>query len=134
MRALLFVLVLVFAGTGACKQKPPELERDAKLAQSVAAGVEAREWCDRPNVMGFQVSVADMRDLADEAYQRGARKVWVTGISELQGKEIAAVMVVELPVAEATRAELFGWYNATFHEDDAPERDVGQAYLELVLD
>jgi hypothetical protein len=130
----LLLLLLV-----ACKKPDPVVEKakqeDLEVEKEIAGGaVEAREWTARPQAMGFELSPAEMRELAEAAYDRGALKVWVTGISEIQGREISASMAVELPVTASSREALFGWYRELYDEDQEPTRDVGQSYLALPLD
>jgi hypothetical protein len=86
-------------------------------------------------VLGFKVSVDEMRTMADELYAAGAITVYVTDIEEFQGREIAAILVVQLPADEPARKRVFEWENAFAKATETEgARDVGQRYLRIILD
>jgi hypothetical protein len=110
---------------------------DREIASDLAAPnhAEAREWLRRPVALGFKVSVDEMRTMADELYAAGATTVYVTDIEEFQGREIAAILVVQLPADEPARKRLFEWENAFAKATETEgARDVGQQYLRIILD
>ena len=65
---------------------------DKEIADDLAAPnhAEAREWLQRPAALGWKVSVNEMRTMADELYAADATTVYVIGIEQFQGREIAA--------------------------------------------
>ena len=138
--------LLVASGLGwACASEDPKVaearkaaeDTDKEIADDLGAPnhAEAREWLRRPTALGWKVSVNEMRTMADELYAAGATRVYVTGIEEFQGREIAAILVAELPASEAGRRSLFAWESTFAKATEAePARDVGQKYLKIVLD
>lgn len=76
-----------------------------------------------------------MRTMADELYAAGAITVYVTDIEEFQGREIAAILVVQLPADEPARKRLVEWENVFAKATETEgARDVGQRYLRIILD
>jgi hypothetical protein len=138
-------LVLASGLMVACGSEDPKVaearkeaeDTDREVADDLAGPnhAEAREWLRRPTALGFKVSVDEMRQMTDELYAAGATTVYVTGIEEFQGRELAAILVVQLPAAEAPRRNLFEWEGAFAKATDSePARDVGQKYLKIILD
>jgi hypothetical protein len=141
----MWFLVALVAITVACKKDPPEVVEAKEHAASVDREIaedfrgdkhaEARAWFGRPHVMGFKMSVNEMRELAEAIYGAGAPRVEVVGISHLGESEIAAVFAVELPADAASRKRVFDWYASwAAAQEEKPEIDVGQKYLKVVLD
>ena len=140
---LRFVVISVLAA--ACAGEDPKVvearkaaeDTDKEIANDLAAPnhAEAREWLRRPAALGFKLSVDEMRQMVDELYTAGATTVYVTDIEEFQGRQIAAILVAELPPDQAARQSLFEWQGAFAKVSEAePARDVGQKYLRIVLD
>lgn len=138
-------LVVLLGLLAACTSEDPKVaearktaeDTDKEIANDLAAPkhAEAREWLRRPAALGFKVSVDEMRTMADELYAAGAVTVHVVGIEELQGREIAAIFAVELPVDKAARIRVFEWEGAFAKVTEAePAQDVGQKYLKIILD
>jgi hypothetical protein len=133
-------------GTGAaCTCEDPKVVEsrqaaeatDLEIASDLAAPnhAEARDWLRRPVALGFKVSVDEMRTMADELYAAGAITVYVTDIEEFQGREIAAILVLQLPADEPARKRVFEWENAFAKATETEgARDVGQRYLRIILD
>lgn len=143
MRTSLAAVCLVLSLAGACKREPAavrearekaaEIDKDAAELLAEPGHADAREWLAKPASMGFEVSTSDMSVMTEELYRRGALKVWVVGISTLGEREIAAVMVAELPASAEARRAVLEWY-ATIDEESGAPPDVGQRYLKIVLD
>ena len=141
MKRTVIAAALVLAAV-ACKKDPAKEEAariDRDVASELAEGpdkhAEAREWLARPSAMGFKVSVKEMSEITEAIYAAGAPRVHVTGISKLGDRELAAVLVAELPEGADQRKPIFDWYAkwaATTEEKPVP--DVGQKYLKVILD
>ena len=148
MRRFQSTLMLLFLASGllaACATEDPKVTEarkaaegtDKEIADDLAAPnhAEAREWLQRPAALGWKVNVNEMRAMADELYAAGATTVYVIGIEEFQGREIAAVLVAELPVDDAALERVFEWERLLLKDSETePTRDVGQKYLKIVLD
>jgi hypothetical protein len=131
--------------TAACASEDPKVaearraaeDTDQEVANVLAAPnhAEAREWLGRPAALGWKVSVNQMLKIVEELYAAGASTVYVTGIEEFRDRQIAAVLVVELPARDTARKALFTWQvefaKATETE---PARDVGQKFFKVILD
>jgi hypothetical protein len=143
LRHYSFPLVLLVAVAG-CKKKDPAKEaadHDDKICDEELAGpkhAEAREWCgaSQDTHLGFKVGRDQMLEITEDFYRAGADMVYVVGISELNGGQIAAELAVILPADPAKRAAVFDAEKKTFGED--PEfkgtPDVGQRCLLVGLD
>ncbi|MBI3926227.1 MAG: hypothetical protein HY319_11855 [Armatimonadetes bacterium] len=147
MRVLLLFLL---AALGSCSSTSPEqqaadqrkqeiLKEEADFEKEWAAAkkVEALDWTSpsQTSPMGFEVSVPQMRSLANDLYDRGAARVWCTGMEDFEGREICAEMVAELPSEEGKREKLFSYYNKLHgNEGESAEPDVGQKFLVFMLD
>ncbi len=138
-------LVVASGLTAGCTSEDPKVaearktgeDTDKEIANDLAAPnhAEARAWLRRPAALGWKVSVNEMLKMTDELYAAGATTVYVTDIEEFQGRELAAILVVQLPVDEAARRSVFEWEGAFAKATEAePARDVGQRYLRIVLD
>ena len=73
--------------------------------------------------------------LVDDLYSAGAKEVWVIGIAELGGSEVAAAFVAVLPSDSAARKRVFA-VESDFQKliDGEPSRDDGQKYLHFSFD
>jgi hypothetical protein len=142
MRHLALALFLTLA---ACKKDPPEIAdaktRAAAVDKEIAEDLggpkssEARAWLAKPTSMGFKASVHEMSELTDAIYAAGAPQVYVVGVSDLGGREVAAVLAVALPADAASRKQVFDWHARwAASVDEKPAIDVGQRYLKVVLD
>lgn len=124
-------------GESSSSEEAKEMDQfvEEELASNTHA--EAREWCDpkHENHMGFEVSTSEMLRLANEMYDAGAVKVYVTGIDEFAKKQISASMAMELPTEAQSRKRVFAWEKKFAEEiGEEPTRDVGQKYYFLALD
>jgi hypothetical protein len=103
---------------------------------------EAREFLDFDRNTAnrtFELDPDWARQFVESAYDAGAEKVWVTGISEfeLAGERLnmADNMVVVLPNDQNKRQAILGLYNKDLEEAGVPTiADVGQDYLLITGD
>lgn len=119
------------------RENAQEADKIAEEELSQPNHAEARDWCDpkHKDHVGFEVSTATMLQIANELYEAGAPKVYVTGIDEIGQVKISASMVAELPKDPAARKKVFAWQAKFAQEiDDDPAPDVGQKYFFITLD
>ena len=96
---------------------------------------EAKKWLQNDSHILFEGDKETANRLVDDLYSAGAREVWVIGISELGGSEIAASFVAVLPNDASARRRLFA-LESGFQKlvDSEPSKDLGQKYLYLSFD
>ena len=96
---------------------------------------EAKKWLQSDSHILFEGDKETATKLVDDLYSAGAKEVWVIGISEFGGSEIAAAFVAVLPSDASARKRLFA-LESDFQKlvDSEPSRDLGQKYLHLSFD
>jgi hypothetical protein len=96
---------------------------------------EARKWLRGDSHILFEGDKETAAKLVDDLYSAGAKEVWVIGIAELGGSEVAAAFVAVLPSDSAARKRVFA-VESDFQKliDGEPSRDDGQKYLHFSFD
>lgn len=113
---------------------PSVEQQDAKLAQDVAKGQEARAWLAREDTTLFEISKDQGREIVEAMYSAGSPAVTMIDsdkLSEDSNREIGSTFVAELPQDPATRKRIFEAYQKIFEEE---EKDQGQKYLWIATD
>ena len=96
---------------------------------------EARKWLQSDSHILFEGDKVTAAKLVDDLYSAGANPVWVIGISEFGGSQIAAAFVAVLPSDSAARKRVFAVeYDFQIMMDGEPSKDDGQKYLHLSFD
>jgi hypothetical protein len=113
-------------------------DKEALRAFKEDKTAEAREWCspEAKTHVGWKVSRADMLKMVEALYAAGATKVWISDIHEMNGGEVAAGVIVQLPDDPAARKRVFE-YDANWRkevEDEEKNPDMGQKYIVYSLD
>ena len=128
----------------ACKDDQADARKaaDRECAEERTQSQEAMEWLARDDTMGFELTKSEMRELAQQLYDAGARTVEV-GYSALGDEdsgdtvEIGGLLVVVLPAAKPARQAVLAEahrIDRLFYEDARPRRDLGQSCLLVALD
>ena len=148
IRRISIALTMTFATIGliGCMAPDASVSKDAK-SEAEDADKEIEEWLGEPDkaearnwLQGdshilFEGDKATAKKLVNDLYSAGATEVWVIGISEIGGSEVAAAFVAVLPGDSAARKRIFAVESA-FQQlvDDEPTRDTGQKYLHFSFD
>jgi hypothetical protein len=124
----------VIGALASCQRTPdPRATEDQRCADAVADGrvTEARAWLADPAHKGLDVSPAQMRDVAEHFYKAGAPRV-LAAWNTLDGAQVCALFVVDLPAAPDARAAIVA-VAAALPEAEAV-KDVGQRCLLVPLE
>lgn len=96
---------------------------------------EAREWLKGDSHILFEGDKETAAKVVDNLYSAGAKEVWIIGVTEFGGSEVAAAFVAVLPSDAAARKRVFA-IESDFQKlmDLEPTRDTGQKYLHFSFD
>jgi hypothetical protein len=129
--------IAAMSGTTAAEERQ-DLDAAAVESLNMDGATEARAWL-AANAGGTVINLGKgkTKPTIDQLYQMGAKKVTVSGFAD-KDREIATILVIELPPDRAARKKLLDWENKTQKklaeggDDDLdPTEDVGQKYLEV---
>jgi hypothetical protein len=123
------------------ENEPTPAQLDTEMAELMRAPdtTEARQWLDPKadkHMLWKTWDKPEARKQVEAIYTAGAKKVWVADPTDMNGVQVAAQLVIELPEDAKKRAAVFGWIHDWEEqiEDEKPTKDVGQKYYEINLD
>jgi len=115
------------------KVKELDDEVDKEIREGEA--VEAREWLKGGNHSFWNESSIKISDIVERYYAAGAKKVYITGIGEMEGSYMSASIAVEMPADKDARVKVLEADRVLAGElGDEPEKEVSQKYLQRSFD
>jgi len=110
------------------------MEESEWISEEIQSGVAApaRGWFDQPRHGSFEADPRQLNALIKEFHANGAENVWVVGIEEFNGAQLADSIAVELPPSGPDRDRIFAVEAALWDGEGTP--DVGQSYLVVTYD
>ena len=126
------------ASVSVAKDETSEAEESDKQIEEWLAEpdkAEAREWLKGDSHILFEGDKETAAKVVDNLYSAGAKEVWIIGVTEFGGSEVAAAFVAVLPSDAAARKRVFA-IESDFQKlmDLEATRDTGQKYLHFSFD
>lgn len=133
-----FMMGCMTASVSVAKDETSEAEESDKQIEEWLAEpdkAEAREWLKGDSHILFEGDKETAAKVVANLYSAGAKEVWIIGVTEFGGSEVAAAFVAVLPSDPAARKRVFA-IESDFQKlmDLEATRDTGQKYLHFSFD